>query len=62
VSSQLLGTKVSKSDRLRGALTGFTGVVTFFAGESAAHGHWILFVGLLVLQAVVWLAVAIAEV
>jgi hypothetical protein len=52
---------VSKSDRLRGALTGLTAAVTFFAGELAAHGHWILFVVLLVLQALVWLAVAIAE-
>ncbi len=42
-------------------MTGLTAAVTFFAGELAAHGHWILFVVLLVLQALVWLAVAIAE-
>jgi hypothetical protein len=52
---------VSKSDRTRNLLIAFTALFTFIAGEVAAHGHMTLFVVMLVLLALGWLAAAIAH-
>jgi hypothetical protein len=43
-------------------LVPLTAVTTFFAGVFAAQGHMILFAGMLVIVALVWVVVAVRKI